>query len=155
MKVGLVLLRFLYSAYRIYLFLVRPVRLGVRIMMIKDGQVLLVRQTYMPGWFMPGGGLKRGETLEGAARREIREETGAELGSLQLLGVYTNFKEWKTDHNALFLTRDFAMSGAPDTEIAELRFFPLDSLPEDLWPGHRQRLAELQAGAEHPQFGEW
>ena len=148
-------LRFLYFLFRIYSFFFRPVRLGVRIMMVEDGQVLLVRQTYLPGWFMPGGGLKRGETLEGAARREVREETGAEVASLQLLGVYTNFSDWKTDHNALFVTRDFKVSGVPDSEIAELRFFPLDALPADLWPGHRLRLEELWAGAAHPQFGEW
>ena len=37
-------------------------------MMIQDDKVWLVRQTYIPGWFMPGGGLKRGETLEQAAQ---------------------------------------------------------------------------------------
>jgi ADP-ribose pyrophosphatase YjhB (NUDIX family) len=83
------LLRLAYSLYRVYLFLLRPIRTGVRVMMIRDGRVLLVRQTYMPGWFMPGGGLKRGETLEAAARREVREEAGAELGEVRLLGAYT------------------------------------------------------------------
>ena len=66
-------IRLLYFAYRIYCFLFRPVRMGVRVMMIRDNKVTLVRQTYMPGWFMPGGGLKRGETLEQAARREAFE----------------------------------------------------------------------------------
>jgi ADP-ribose pyrophosphatase YjhB (NUDIX family) len=65
-------IRFLYLCYRVYCFLFRPVRLGVRVMLLRGDQVLLVRQTYMPGWFMPGGGLKRGETLEQAARREAR-----------------------------------------------------------------------------------
>ncbi len=149
------LLRLLYLGYRIYLFFVRPIQTGVRVMMIKDGQVLLVRQTYLPGWFMPGGRLKRGETLETAARREVREETGAQLGKVSLLGVYTNTKEWKTDHNIVFLSRDFTVSDVHDDEIAEVRFFPLDALPEELWPGHRQRLDEVQAGVELPQFGEW
>jgi 8-oxo-dGTP pyrophosphatase MutT (NUDIX family) len=148
-------LRFLYLTYRIYLFFVRPIHTGVRVMMIKDGQVLLVRQTYIPGWFMPGGRLKRGETLETAARREVLEETGAVLGKISLLGIYTNTREWKTDHNIVFLSRDFTASDMHDNEIAEVRFFPLDGLPEDLWPGHRLRLEELLIGIEHPQFGEW
>jgi ADP-ribose pyrophosphatase YjhB (NUDIX family) len=148
-------LRIVYFLYRIYLFFFRPVKTGVRVMLLKDGQVLLVRQTYMPGWFMPGGGVKRGETLEAAARREVREETGIEMETIGLLGAYTNLKEWKTDHNIVFVSKDFRMSGLHDREIAEVRLFPLDALPEDLWPGHRVRLEEVRRGGAPPQFGEW
>ncbi len=145
----------LFFFYRIYCFIFRPVRMGVRVMMLKDSKVTLVRQTYLPGWFMPGGGLKRGETLEQAARREAYEETGAELGPIRLMGAYTNFKEWKTDHNLVFICEDFKITGKPDGEIAELRTFPLNELPEDLWPGHVRRLEEYKAGTANPQFGEW
>ncbi len=148
-------IRLLFFAYRIYCFIFRPVRTGVRVMMIENGKVMLVRQTYMPGWFMPGGGLKRGEALEQAARREAKEETGAELGELKLLGVYTNFTEWKTDHNIVFICKDFKITGNPDNEIAEAHSFHLNELPEGLWPGHRHRLEEYQAGITNPQFGEW
>lgn len=148
-------IRLLYFAYRVFCFIFRPIRTGVRVMMIRDGRILLVRQTYMPGWFMPGGGLKRGETLDQAARREACEETGAELGNIQLMGAYTNFTEWKTDHNIVFICRDYKITGKPDREIAEARTFPLNELPEGLWPGHRRRLEEYQAGIANPQFGEW
>ena len=97
----------LYFGFRIYCFFFRPIRMGVRVMMIQDGKVWLVRQTYMPGWFMPGGGLKRGETLEQAARRETYEETGAQLKKVTLLGAYTSFVDWKTDHGIVFLCKDF------------------------------------------------
>ena len=128
---------------------------GVRVMLLQNGGVLLVRQTYMPGWFMPGGGVKRNETLDDAARREAYEEIGAEMGKLALLGAYTNFDGFKSDHNALFLCTDFTLGKKQDMEIAEARFFPLDALPEDIWPGHRLRLEEYRAGVEIPQFGEW
>ena len=124
-------------------------------MMIQNNKVLLVRQTYMPGWFLPGGGVKRGETLEQAARREAKEETGAELEELQLMGAYTNLKEMKTDHNVVFICTDFTYSGKHDNEIAEIRFFGLDELPEGLWPGHRQRLEEYLTGNKNPKYGEW
>ncbi len=148
-------IRFLYAAFRLYCFFVRPVTLGVRVMLIREGQALLVRQTYLPGWFMPGGGAKRGETLEEAARREVREEVGAEMGVLELLGAYTHFGAWESDHNILFLCTDFTLTGKPDAEIAEARFFPLDALPQDTWPGHRRRLEEYRAGVSSPHFGEW
>mgnify|MGYP003396784254 CR=1 FL=1 len=148
-------IRFLFLGYRIFCFLFRPVRMGVRVMMIQDSKVTLVRQTYLPGWFMPGGGLKRGETLDQAARREAFEETGAELGKVWLMGAYTSFKDWKTDHNIVFTCDDFKITGKPDGEIAEMRFFPLNELPEELLPGHRRRLAEYQAGVSIQQYGEW
>jgi 8-oxo-dGTP pyrophosphatase MutT (NUDIX family) len=149
------LIRILYIIFRTYCFIFRPIRMGVRVMMIKDKKVWLVRQTYMPGWFMPGGGLKKRETLDEAARREAREETGAELGKITLMGAYSNFTEWKSDHNIVFICTDFEVKTTPDDEIAEIRAFALDELPDDLWPGHRRRLQEYQAGIQNPQFGAW
>ena len=124
-------------------------------MMIQNNQVLLVRHTYMGGWFLPGGGVKRGETFDQAARREFLEETGAMLKNLSLVGAYTNFKAWKSDHNVLFISTDFATSGKHDSEIAEACFFSLDALPDDLWPGHRRRLEEYRDGKPLNPFGEW
>jgi 8-oxo-dGTP pyrophosphatase MutT (NUDIX family) len=149
------LYRILFFGYRVFCFIFRPILIGVRVMMIQNEQVLLVSQTYLPGWYMPGGGLKRGETLEQAARREAREEAGAELGELRLVGIYTTFEGDKSDHNALFLCRDFILGGKPDGEIVEARFFDLNDLPDGLMPGHRRRLEEFRAGIVSPQFGKW
>jgi 8-oxo-dGTP pyrophosphatase MutT (NUDIX family) len=148
-------IRILYFVFRIYCFIFRPIRMGVRVMMFKEGKVWLVRQTYLPGWFMPGGGIKKGETLEEATRREAREETGAELGELTLMGAYSNFTEWKSDHNIVFICTDFEFKSKSDGEIAELRAFALNELPDNIWPGHRRRLQEYQAGIKNPQFGKW
>jgi ADP-ribose pyrophosphatase YjhB (NUDIX family) len=145
----------LYIGFRVYCFIYRPVRIGVRTLMVKDDKVWLVRHTYLPGWFMPGGGLKRGETLEQAARREAHEETGAKLGEVTLMGVYSSFVEWKSDHAIVFICKDFTTTGQIDSEIAEVRAFPLNKLPHALWPSHRLRLEEYAAGKPQPQFGEW
>jgi 8-oxo-dGTP pyrophosphatase MutT (NUDIX family) len=149
------MLRLAYFALKIYWFFLRPLTLGVRVMLIQDGKVLLVRHTYINGWYMPGGGVKRGETLDQAARREAWEEVGAELHDISLIGAYSNFVELKSDHNILFFSNDFNLNGRHDHEIAEVRFFPLDSLPENTWPGHRRLLNEYRAGIKLKQFGEW
>ncbi len=135
--------------------LFRTTTVGVRMMLVRDDQVLLVRHTYRSGWYMPGGGVNRGESIEAAARREAHEETGASTGAVELFGVFTNLGEGKTDHITVFLCRDFQVPAMqPNHEIAEWRFFPLDSLPNDVAPGSRRRLEEYRAG-RRPTFGAW
>lgn len=149
------MLRLVYLVYEIYSFIFKPVLFGVRVMLIKDNQVLLVKHTYKKGWHLPGGGLKRGETVEEAARREAREETGAELKNIQLIGIFSNLDEGVTSHIILFASNEFGIVGRSDHEIAEARLFPLDALPDDLMPGYRRRLEEYQAGRKQLAFEKW
>jgi ADP-ribose pyrophosphatase YjhB (NUDIX family) len=135
-------LRFIYLIYRIYIFIVRPVTFGVRVLLVKDSRVLLIRHTYRGGWHLPGGGIQRGETVETAARREVREETGAEMGAVQLMGVFSNLENRASGHNVLFACEEFDITGKPDHEIAEVRFFQRNELPADMFPGHRRRIEE-------------
>ena len=148
-------LRILYWLRKTYQFIVRPINLGVRIMLIRDEKVLLVRHVYQDGWFMPGGGMKRRETLEQAARRECYEEVGVEMHQMSLFGIFSSFIGWKSDHIALFLSEDFTLTDKKDSEIAEKRFSPLNDLPESLSDGHRRRLKEYQAGIRETRYGEW
>jgi ADP-ribose pyrophosphatase YjhB (NUDIX family) len=59
-----------------------------------------------------GRRIKRRETLEAAARREVREEAGAEAHGLRLLGIYDNFCERKSDHVAIFVSERFDLRAA-------------------------------------------
>lgn len=147
--------KFLYLGYKIYCYLLRPIRMGVRVMMIQEEQVWLIRHTYLDGWFFPGGGLKKWESLDQAARREAREETGAELGEVSLLGVFTSYRQWKTDHTAVFLCKDFKFAGRSDAEIAELKLFPIAQLPDDMYDLHGNVLKKYFAGEIRSNVGEW
>jgi len=54
-------------------------RVGVGAIVIRDNRVLLVKRRQPPGegqWAIPGGRVELGETLQEAAEREVREETG-------------------------------------------------------------------------------
>ena len=58
----------------------------------KDGKIVLLRRAIEPArgkWVFPGGYVDRGESLEDAARREAREEIGAEVRLTGLVNVYS------------------------------------------------------------------
>jgi 8-oxo-dGTP diphosphatase len=55
--------------------------------------VLLIRRKHEPfrgSYALPGGFVDVGETVEAACRRELKEETGLDVGALRLIGVYSD-----------------------------------------------------------------
>ncbi len=110
-----------------------------------EGQVLLVRHSYgPPGWYLPGGGLKRKEVPEQGARRELREEIGCGIEGLRFLG---EVEETLSDapHTAYVFSGVVDEMPRPDgREVIEARFFPTHSLPEPLSGATRRRLAMWQ-----------
>ena len=124
--------------------------LGVRgLAQDAEGRVLLVRHTYVAGWFLPGGGVESGETAAHALGREMAEEGGVEVTApLTLLGVYSNAPVHRNDHVVFFRVTDWRpCAPTSDGEIAERCFFALDALPEGVSKGTRARLAEVFEGA--------
>lgn len=138
----LMLRRLGYRLYRLYLAVARPITVGVRAVLVREGQVLLVRHTYQDHWYLPGGGVKRGETLIEALQRELEEEVGACLEHVELLGAYSNFFEHKSDHVAVFVCTAFELGDIRDGEIEMMAFFAPDDLPPKASPGTQRRIAE-------------
>ncbi len=121
--------------------------LGVRaIVEDKQGRVLLVRHTYVKGWYFPGGGVETGQTMEQALAMELLEEVAiVKMGEVELLGIYLNHHISRRDHVALYRVRNWAERGPfrANREIAEIGFYPLDDLPSGTTKSTKARLAEL------------
>lgn len=147
--------RILFAGGTLYWRLFRPVTLGVRLLLIKDGAIVLVKHSYQPEWYLPGGGVKRNETLAQAGRREAMEEVGARLDHLQFFGIYSNLTQPKSDHVAVFLCQSFEIVGRSDYEIESVEFFPLAGLPADISSGSHNRIMEYLAGDHVPSAEEW
>lgn len=76
-----------YAALRVYWFIARPRTRGVKCVLTDEDRVLLVRHSYgSRGWDLPGGSVKSGEAPADAARREMQEELGVDIGSWHSLG---------------------------------------------------------------------
>ena len=135
---------------------VRGMTLGTRTLVLREGrEVMLIRHHYAPGWFLPGGGVERGEAVADAAIREIREEAGIVAeGEPQLHGLFLNERQFRGDHVACFIVRRFhEVPFRGGMEIAEARFFAVDALPEGTSSGTRRRIAEVLGGLAPPR--EW
>jgi 8-oxo-dGTP pyrophosphatase MutT (NUDIX family) len=128
----------------------RRVTLGAQGVVCNDiGQVLLIRHTYQPGWHFPGGGVERGEAMDEALARELREEANVSVsGAPQLFGLYTHFDVFPGDHIALYRVTSWTrLPGSfPTREIAECGFFDRQDLPEGVTKAVRSRLAEIFDG---------
>jgi ADP-ribose pyrophosphatase YjhB (NUDIX family) len=144
------LMQAVYWLARVYWRVCKPRTVGVRAI-VTDGQgVLLVRHSYRAGWFLPGGGVKRGEPLVAAIRRELREEVGiagVPDEGIQLVGAYSNLREGKSDHVVVVAVRKWTeFHPRPNREIRALEFFPFQRLPQGTSPATTRRIGEYLAG---------
>jgi 8-oxo-dGTP pyrophosphatase MutT (NUDIX family) len=98
-------------------------------------------------WGLAKGGIEDGETREGAAVREVREETGLraeieeDLGDTRYMYVWEDVRIRKTVH--FFLMRHTGGDiGDRDDEMEEIRWFPLErALKRAAYRGERDVLA--------------
>jgi ADP-ribose pyrophosphatase YjhB (NUDIX family) len=120
----------------------RPL-VGIGAVVLRRDSVLLVRRGKPPSagsWSIPGGAQKLGETAEAAARRELREETGLDVGPLHLLTHVDSIHRDAAGRVQYHYTiLDFAaewVSGEPTAggDVTEAGFFAFDALePLQLW----------------------
>ena len=124
---------------------------GVRALVVDEaGRIFLVKHTYVPGWYLPGGGVEPGETLLDALVRELKEEGNIDLIEPPALhAVYFNTRVSRRDHVALFVVGAFRQPAppVPDHEIMAHGFFAPDALPDDTVASVRARVAEVLMGA--------
>lgn len=151
----------LHDLRRAYWRTFEPTVVGVRALVLgaEGAELMLVRHSYLSGWYLPGGKVDRGETAHDAVCREVAEECALRAERARLLGVYANREQNRNDHILLYEIRAFAAGPRPSLwhrlEIAEARFFPITRLPPDTTPATLRRLAEHHAARPVPVAHHW
>lgn len=101
-----------------------------------DGRVLLVkrgRDPFKDHWDAPGGFVMEHEGGEEAARRELLEETGLEVGELQVVGIWHDvYGNDRGVHTFNVFYRGTALNpddAKPDSDVADFAWFSREELP--------------------------
>jgi len=140
-----------------YVYLLRQATAG-------DGDEVLLQLRQNTGyrdghWAAAAGHVERDETAYDAARREAREETGVEVGSLTFVtSMQRTAHGDPIDERIDFFFTCRTWTGEPrivePSKCAALAWFPLDSLPEPVVPHERFVLERLGTGLDsYTTFG--
>ena len=101
-------------------------QVGTAIILTKDNKVLLMKRkgSHSPGtWSTPGGHLDFGETLEGCAAREAKEEVGVEVVDIRFRAVTNDVFEETGKHYITVWLEGKAVGGpfiASNGEVEEI-----------------------------------
>lgn len=109
------------------------------------GRILLLQHRYRPGfqkgggWGIPGGFIQTGEQPEAAIRRELREEIGLELESVEI--AFVRALERYNQVEIIFRGRPQGEFTRQSREISRAEWFAPDALPQSL-SNDQRRLIE-------------
>lgn len=142
--------------FHLWFRLNRGMTLGVRGLVTDEaGRVLLIQHTYIKGWYLPGGGVDRGEAAEAAIVRELVEEVGIVSTSRpRLLSVHNNHARHPGDHVLYYRIESWEQGQATSVgEIHLVEWFHPDQLPEGVTTSTRRRIEEALGLVEaHPDW---
>lgn len=117
---------------------------GVAVAVINESGELLLQKRSDGRWGVPGGFIELGESTEEAGRREVLEETGLEIGKLDLAGVFSGKQHYVQLPNGdefypvtiAYVSKDIkgGVLKADGIETTEAMFFKPNELPAGLSP---------------------
>ncbi|WMT39599.1 NUDIX domain-containing protein [Paenibacillus sp. D2_2] len=117
-----------------------------------DGEVLMLHRTDNDSWCFPGGAVELGEKVEETAAREVFEETGLIVDSLNLFGVFSGEELYYKYPNGdevynvdiVYTSDSYKGEEKLNDEGKDIRFFRIDELPEKISPPVRPIVEELR-----------
>src|SRR5688572_2284870 len=88
-----------YQMMRVYWGVRRPDTHGALVAIWHDGKILLVKNSYLKYYSLPGGYVRSGETGKQAAVRELLEEVGVGVTEDKLTLALDVSHEWEGKHD--------------------------------------------------------
>lgn len=106
----------------------------------KEKGILFEKSSNFGMWCVPGGALEIGESLEDEVKREVKEETSLDIFNPKLFDVRANVHMVYPNKDEVYYTsviyevNEYSGELKADEESLELRWFPLNALPDNISP---------------------
>lgn len=116
---------------------------------VHKGKLLLMLRNNEPGkdlWFVPGGRVRYGETLEQAATRKLKEETGLSARKIEKKGVMSHF--WPKAHYVTTFFRVDVMDDKVKMNDEHRDYKWISKITDDLHPYLKQMIKEARIFTE-------
>jgi 8-oxo-dGTP diphosphatase len=112
---------------------------------IRDAKVLLIKRGNDPFqgyWALPGGYVEWDETVEASCRREVKEETGLDVVTLDLSGVYSHPE--RHPRQTISIAFRALVEGEPQAgdDALEAAWFDIDDVPATIAFDHAQMIQD-------------
>jgi len=135
-------------------------RAAVYLLLIKEGKVLLIRR-FKTGWrdgeyTLPAGHVDGGESVRAELCREAKEEIGISIKPADLQFVHVMHQRDKQEYIDFYFaakTWEGEPANCEPEKCDDLRWVPLNELPENVIPNVKQALAAYAAGDGYSEFG--
>ena len=131
---------------------------AVAALVVKGKTLLLVRRAVPPhegAWCLPGGFVESGEDTRTALSRELFEETGLRKKAASLVDVVTFVDPAPEGKGVIIIgyrVTDFDGNLKAGDDAREVRFFPLNNLPDVPFSSHKILISQIKGAEGAPAF---
>lgn len=129
---------------------------GVGAVIINNNKILLLLRKKAPEagfWSIPGGKVEMFDTIEDTIIREVKEEINVEVEIVRLLGVTNHIIPRENSHwvspNFLVTIKSGEIRNLEPEKHEELRWFDIDSLPENITITTRKAVKDYKTQLHH------
>jgi 8-oxo-dGTP pyrophosphatase MutT (NUDIX family) len=137
----------------------RPILMVGAAILVLDEQnrLLMLKRSDSGCWGLPGGATEPGEVVECAAKREMREEAGLEVGEMSLFGVFSGPELYYKYPNGdevynvtiVYVSRDWNGDVTLNEEHTAWNWFVVDDIPEHVSPPIRPVINQFKSQFLH------
>lgn len=134
------------------------VKLKARLVLIQEGEILLLKQTKPNGgnYTLPGGTIEQEEFAREALIRESREEVGIQLQKEDLHLAFVAHKRTGKKHRIVFYFQTNIYAGRPKSrehdKFSKFIWADLQRLPDKVTPTVRKVIKRLRAGKQYTEL---